>query len=71
MNQAPKAVVSHVIFDMDGLLLATEELYTQAANLVAEKYAKNVPKKVTWELKVKQMGYKKKSCPKSWWSNWN
>ena len=59
MNQAPKAVVSHVIFDMDGLLLATEELYTQAANLVAEKYAKSVPKKVTWELKVKQMGLQK------------
>ena len=26
--------VSHVIFDMDGLLLATEELYLEAANQV-------------------------------------
>ena len=52
--------VSHVIFDMDGLLLATEELYTEAANKVSEKFARNSPPKVvTWELKVKQMGLQK------------
>ena len=30
--------VSHVIFDMDGLLLATEELYLEAANQVTASF---------------------------------
>ena len=58
-NKTIEKCVSHVIFDMDGLLLATEELYTEAANIVAEKFAKNSPKKVTWDLKVRQMGLQK------------
>ena len=40
-NRIIKSCVTHVIFDMDGLLLATEELYTQAADKVAMKYARN------------------------------
>ena len=65
INKSPKAIVSHVIFDMDGLLLATEELYTQAANLVADKYSKSQPpKKVTWDLKVRQMGLQKEELSK-------
>jgi len=56
--------INHVIFDMDGLLLATEELYTLAANKVAERFAKTTPKVVTWELKVRQMGLQKKDLAK-------
>ena len=59
-NHKLKACVSHVIFDMDGLLLATEDLYTQAANEIAEKFARKTPKLVTWDLKVRQMGLQKK-----------
>lgn len=60
-NLPLKPNVTHVIFDMDGLLLATEDLYTQAANQVAAKYAKSQPPKtVTWQLKVRQMGLQKK-----------
>lgn len=51
---------------MDGLLLATEELYTEAAKKVSEKFARNslAPKVVTWELKVKQMGLQKNDLAK-------
>ncbi len=54
--------VTHVIFDMDGLLLATEELYTEAANIIAKRFCQpgQEPKVVTWELKVSQMGLQKK-----------
>ncbi len=62
VEQGSLKPVTHVIFDMDGLLLATEELYTEAANIVAKKFCKagGQPKVVTWELKVSQMGLQKK-----------
>ena len=63
-NKPIEKCVTHVIFDMDGLLLATEELYTQAADIVAKKFAKNEPKKVTWDLKVRQMGLQKEELSK-------
>ncbi|MBN1612123.1 MAG: HAD-IA family hydrolase [Polyangiaceae bacterium] len=41
-----------VIFDLDGVLLDTEPLYTQATQQVLSTYGKQY----TWELKVQMMG---------------
>lgn len=43
---------THVIFDMDGLLLNTESIYTEVFSRVARKYGKVY----TWEIKQKLMG---------------
>jgi beta-phosphoglucomutase-like phosphatase (HAD superfamily) len=54
--------VGHVIFDMDGLLLDTEGLYTKADNLIAKKFSRQDPSPVvTWNLKVRQMGMQRKA----------
>ncbi|KAH7949342.1 hypothetical protein HPB49_007863 [Dermacentor silvarum] len=44
--------VSHVLFDLDGLLLDTEKLYTHAAERVASRYGKTF----TWELNRRVLG---------------
>jgi len=41
--------VSHVLFDMDGLILDTEPLYTDATLQVAKKYGSRT--EFTWDLK--------------------
>ncbi|EZA55810.1 hypothetical protein DMN91_012071 [Ooceraea biroi] len=46
--------VTHCIFDMDGLLLDTESLYTMAYNCVTQEY----DKVYTWEHKAKIMGFR-------------
>ncbi|XP_071519705.1 pseudouridine-5'-phosphatase isoform X4 [Panulirus ornatus] len=50
--------VTHVIFDMDGLLLDTESLCAAANESVIQPYGKVF----TWELNVAQMGQKAESC---------
>ncbi|KAL3191441.1 hypothetical protein MRX96_059820 [Rhipicephalus microplus] len=44
--------VTHVLFDLDGVILDTEKLYTKAVQTVADRYGKLY----TWELKQRVMG---------------
>jgi pseudouridine 5'-phosphatase len=44
--------VSHVIYDMDGLLLATEQLYTEAMRVVLARYGRELD----WSLKAQIIG---------------
>ncbi|KAI8852497.1 HAD-like domain-containing protein [Chytridium lagenaria] len=49
-----RPVISHVLFDMDGLLLDTERIYTQVTQTILDPYGKTF----TWELKSQMMGLK-------------
>jgi len=51
-NLPPPRAVTHVIFDMDGLLIDSEDYYTIGTNNVANRFGKEF----TWETKVKVMG---------------
>ncbi|MQM06941.1 hypothetical protein Taro_039782 [Colocasia esculenta] len=57
---AAKASITHVIFDMDGLLLDMEGFYT----LVQERILARYRKTFDWSLKAKMMG--KKAIEAAW-----
>ncbi|XP_057421206.1 (DL)-glycerol-3-phosphatase 2 [Lotus japonicus] len=46
--------ITHVVFDMDGLLLDTEKFYTEVQELILARYNKTFD----WSLKAKMMGNK-------------
>ncbi|XP_049884946.1 pseudouridine-5'-phosphatase-like [Pectinophora gossypiella] len=50
--------VTHVLFDLDGLLLDSENLYTEAFTTVCAKYGKTF----TWELKASLLGFQGQEC---------
>ncbi|CAH0557504.1 unnamed protein product [Brassicogethes aeneus] len=52
LNQMKFRKVTHVIFDMDGVLLDTEDLYSKAFQNILSQYGKNFD----WPLKLEIMG---------------
>ncbi|XWS52204.1 hypothetical protein CRYUN_Cryun11dG0046900 [Craigia yunnanensis] len=49
-----RPTISHVIFDMDGLLLDTEKFYTEVQEIILARFNKTFD----WSLKAKMMGKK-------------
>lgn len=54
-NATSKAKITHVLFDMDGLLLDTESAYTDAQRQVLEEIEPGLGAAFTWELKSQMM----------------
>ena len=53
-EKMPFKPVTHVLFDMDGLLINTEVIYTRTIETILEKYIG--PTELSWDIKKKQMG---------------
>ncbi|XP_058728798.1 (DL)-glycerol-3-phosphatase 2-like [Vicia villosa] len=49
-----RKTITHVVFDMDGLLLDTEKFYTQVKEIILARYNKTFD----WPLKAKMLGMK-------------
>jgi len=58
MTESPKRNIEYVLFDMDGLLIDSERIYTIATNEVLGKYGKEM----TWDIKAGCMGKPEKEA---------
>ncbi|KAL2920842.1 (DL)-glycerol-3-phosphatase 2 [Bienertia sinuspersici] len=54
IDAASKPTITHIIFDMDGLILDTEKFYTEVQEQILARYNKTFD----WSLKAKMMGKK-------------
>lgn len=52
MEAAPLGRIRAVLFDMDGLLIDSERIYTDVVNEILKPYGKEQ----TWDIKSKLMG---------------
>ena len=66
MPHPAEQAVTHVLFDMDGLLLDTEPLYTAATEAVAARHGSTdpsgLPLAFTWDLKVAELDGRNQFC---------
>ncbi|KAF9613902.1 hypothetical protein IFM89_012450 [Coptis chinensis] len=53
-NLSTRPSITHIIFDMDGLLIDTENFYTQVQQVILARFGKTFD----WSLKAKMMGAK-------------
>lgn len=60
MTTFPK--ITHVLYDMDGILLDTEHLYTKATKQILKRFGKD--EDFTWEIKSRMMGKKSDAASK-------
>ncbi len=52
--------ITHIIFDMDGVLLDTEKFYTEVTQAIVQRYGKNF----SWEIKAQMLGRKPSASSK-------
>lgn len=53
MSVAPHKKIRACLFDMDGLLINSEEIYTEVTNQILEEHGKG---KLPWEIKIQLQG---------------
>ena len=67
MNAPRTAVpIKAVIFDMDGLLLDTEGIYTEVTQIIAERYGRTYD----WSIKQHIIGRGPRIWPTMWSRRW-